>query len=43
MCPWEKHLVLFSIMGSSSLPIVMAQLDERHANGTASTFCVEVV
>jgi len=27
--------MLFSILGSSSLPVVVAQPDERHANRTA--------
>jgi len=37
-CPWEweKHLMLFHILGPSSLPIVVVQPDERHANRTAS-------
>jgi len=32
----RKTLKLFPILGPSSLPIVVAQFDERHANRTAS-------
>jgi len=34
--PCEKHLTLFPILGPSSLPVVVAQLDERHSNRTSS-------
>jgi len=33
---WIRHLMLLPILGLSSLPVVAAQLDERHANKTAS-------
>jgi len=36
LCSWERHLMLFPIMEPSSLPIVVAQPDERHANITAA-------
>jgi len=36
LCPWERHLMLFLILGPSSLSVVVAQPDERHANRTAS-------
>jgi len=36
LCPWERHLILFPTLGPSSLPIVVTQPDERHANRTAS-------
>jgi len=32
----ERHLMLFPILGPSSLPIVAAQPDERLASRTAS-------
>jgi len=32
----ERYLMLFSTLGPSSLPVVVAQPDERHANRTAS-------
>jgi len=35
LCPWERHLMLFPILGSSSLLVVVAQPDERHTNRTA--------
>jgi len=35
LCSWERHLMLFLTLGPSSLPIVVAQPDERHANRTA--------
>jgi len=34
-CPWERHLMLFPTLGPSSLPVVVAQPDERHANRAA--------
>jgi len=30
LCPWEKHLMLFPTWGPSSLPVAVAQPDERH-------------
>jgi len=36
LCPWERHLLLFPTLGSSSLSVVVAQPDERHANRAAS-------
>jgi len=36
LSPWEKHLMLFSTLRPSSLPVVVAQPDERYANRTAS-------
>jgi len=36
LCPWERHLMLFSTLGQSSLPVMVDQPDERHANRTAS-------
>jgi len=36
LCPWERHLKLFPTLGPSSLPVVVAQHDERHANSTAT-------
>jgi len=33
--PWERHLKLFPNLGSSSLSVVVAQPNERHANRTA--------
>jgi len=36
LCPWERHFMLFPILGPSSLPVVVTQPDERHANKTAS-------
>jgi len=36
LCPWERHLLLFPILGPSSLPVVVAQPDERYANRAAS-------
>jgi len=36
MCPWERHLILFPTLEPSSLPVVVAQPDESHANRTAS-------
>jgi len=36
MCSWEKQLMIFPILGPSSLPVVVAQPDERHANRAAS-------
>jgi len=36
LCPWERHLMLYPILGPSSLPVVVAQPDERHANRAAS-------
>jgi len=38
LCPSERHVMLFSILGLSSLSYMMmvAQPDERHANKTAS-------
>jgi len=38
-CGHEKHLMLFSILVPSSLPVVVVQLDEWHANRT--TFVLE--
>jgi len=35
-CPWERHLILFPILGPSSLPVVVTQPDQRYANRTAS-------
>jgi len=34
MCPWERYLKLFPSLRQSSLPVVVAQSDERHANRT---------
>jgi len=34
--PWERHLILFPILRTNSLPVVVAQPGERHANRTAS-------
>jgi len=31
LCPWARHLMLFPILEPSSLPIVVAQPDERHS------------
>jgi len=36
LCPWERHLMLFPTLEPSSLPVVVAQPNERHANGAAS-------
>jgi len=36
LCPWERCLMLFFILGPSSLPVVVTQPDERFANKTAS-------
>jgi len=36
LCPWERHSMLFSTLGPNSLPVVVTQPDERHANRTAS-------
>jgi len=37
LCSCERHLTLFPVLGRSiSLPVAMAQPDERHANRTAS-------
>jgi len=36
LCPWERYLMLFPILGPSSLPVMVAKPDERHANTTAS-------
>jgi len=33
---WQRHLMLFPTSGPSSLPIMVAQPDERHANRTTS-------
>jgi len=35
-CVLEKHLMLFLILGPSSLPAVVVQPDERHVNREAS-------
>jgi len=35
LCSWEIHLMLFPTLGPSSLSVVVAQLNERHANRTA--------
>jgi len=35
-CALEKDLMLFPVLGSSSLLVVVVQPDERHANRTAS-------
>jgi len=32
LCPWERHLMMFPTLRPSSLPVVVAQPDERHAN-----------
>jgi len=34
-CPWERHLMLFPILRSRSLPLLVAQPEERHTNRTA--------
>jgi len=34
LCPWERHLMLFTLLGLSSLLVVVAQPDERHTNST---------
>jgi len=39
LCNSERHLMLFPKLGPSSLPLVMAQPDERHAN--KMTFVLE--
>jgi len=39
LCLWEKHLMLFTILGPSSLSVVVDQSDEKHANRTASVLC----
>jgi len=36
LSPLERHLMLFPILGPSSLPVEVAQSHERHANRTAS-------
>jgi len=36
LCPWERHLKLFPMLGPSSLSVVVAQPDERHANRATS-------
>jgi len=37
LCLWERHLImLFPILGPSSLPVVVTQPDERHTNKTSS-------
>jgi len=36
ICLWERYLMLFPILGPSSLPVVVAQRNERHANRTTS-------
>jgi len=49
LCPWERYLMLFLTLGPSSLPVVVSQPDERHANRltknslTKDSFCVGVV
>jgi len=36
LCRWERHLILFSILGPSNIAVVVVQPNERHANTTAS-------
>jgi len=36
LCSWERHLMLFPILGPSSLPVVVAQPDDRLTNRAAS-------
>jgi len=41
LCLWERYLMLFFILGSSSLLVVVPQPDERHASRTI--ICVGVI
>jgi len=36
LCPWERYLMQLLTLGPSSLPVVVAQPNERHANRAAS-------
>jgi len=41
LCPWERHLMLFSTLGPSSLPVGVSQPDEKTCK--QNSFCVGVV